>query len=702
MWRPFQSATLTLPMSLRILCLVIWLISATSSPCAGQWRLISYDFLTVNCLEYYGSTLYAGTPVTGLWATSDHGTSWTEPNSGLGGGYVLSLLHTGTSLLCGLMDGGVYRSTNNGATWAAANQGLNDNRVLMLAAHAGDFYAFVEGWGLFRYHGGLWNADNAYLGSSPTLAFVASKTNRYAGTQRDGVFRSRNASPARWGAINSGLANTSVYALALIDTNVFAGTDGGVFVRKDSSSRADSGKVWRPALSGITDTRIRCLASSGTNLYAGTRYGGVFMTTDLGGSWNAVNQGLNHLDVRSLAFKGTDLFAGTDGGVYRLDNQGTSWIAVNAGLANLNVTSLAATGADIFAGTSGGGVFRSSDNGTQWTAVNSGVRCLDISCLSAEAGVLIAGSLGDGAYLTSDGGATWSPDPIYFHRSIWALVTDGLFVYAAVDNPGTIKRSSDDGVSWTTPTSSDFNADILSLVQSGTDIFGAGYYVFRSTDQGASWASCGLEDATTVALSDGNLVAGCYPGDIFVSSDRGQSWGKANGGPFWSPLDIAVSGSNLFMGHGYGVALSTDAGLSWRDANAGLPETMFFRSIAIDGDNVFVAAGDKGVWQRSISEILTTIDPLSQGIPQSVSLHQNYPNPFNPSTTIRYGLPSRSHVVLTVYNTLGQQVATLVQGEQEAGFHEAVFDASGLASGVYLYRLQAGDFLQTKRLLLLR
>ena len=76
-------------------------------------------------------------------------------------------------------------------------------------------------------------------------------------------------------------------------------------------------------------------------------------------------------------------------------------------------------------------------------------------------------------------------------------------------------------------------------------------------------------------------------------------------------------------------------------------------------------------------------------IPQETRLNQNYPNPFNPSTTIRYGLPSRSHVTLTVFNTLGQQVATLVQGEQEAGFHEAVFDASGLVSGIYVCRLHA-------------
>jgi hypothetical protein len=100
-----------------------------------------------------------------------------------------------------------------------------------------------------------------------------------------------------------------------------------------------------------------------------------------------------------------------------------------------------------------------------------------------------------------------------------------------------------------------------------------------------------------------------------------------------------------------------------------------------------------------------TVNGITQrieGLPSSFTLSQNFPNPFNPSTTIQYALPKSSEVTLIVYNILGQHVATLVNETQGAGYHEAKFDGTALASGVYFYRIQAGSFVQTKKLLLLR
>ncbi len=89
-------------------------------------------------------------------------------------------------------------------------------------------------------------------------------------------------------------------------------------------------------------------------------------------------------------------------------------------------------------------------------------------------------------------------------------------------------------------------------------------------------------------------------------------------------------------------------------------------------------------------------------IPAGPVLQQNYPNPFNPVTHIRYGLDRASHVRLTVYNTLGQRVAVLVDQQQPAGYHAALFDARHLAGGVYLYSLQVGEFQKVRKLILMK
>jgi tetratricopeptide (TPR) repeat protein len=88
--------------------------------------------------------------------------------------------------------------------------------------------------------------------------------------------------------------------------------------------------------------------------------------------------------------------------------------------------------------------------------------------------------------------------------------------------------------------------------------------------------------------------------------------------------------------------------------------------------------------------------------PAQYALTQNYPNPFNPSTVISYQLPTGGYVTLKLYNTLGQEVTTLVDGFQDAGIKSVTFDASRLPSGVYFYRLQSGTFIQNKKMLLVK
>ena len=131
---------------------------------------------------------------------------------------------------------------------------------------------------------------------------------------------------------------------------------------------------------------------------------------------------------------------------------------------------------------------------------------------------------------------------------------------------------------------------------------------------------------------------------------------------------------------------------------------MFLHSAAADrkGFVYVVGHGYNGASIRFARTDITASVSKEREIPKGITLLPNYPNPFNPSTTIRFSLPHRTHVMLAIFNTLGQKVAELMNTEMPAGLHETSFNAGNLASGMYFYRLQAGPFVDTKSMLILK
>jgi len=122
--------------------------------------------------------------------------------------------------------------------------------------------------------------------------------------------------------------------------------------------------------------------------------------------------------------------------------------------------------------------------------------------------------------------------------------------------------------------------------------------------------------------------------------------------------------------------------------------------VEVEGGNTWHAQGMSidGVVYGTISEV----ENEDQQIPVDFELSQNYPNPFNPSTTIRYSIPHSGEASLKIFNLFGEEVATLVSGAKDAGTHTLRWDAAGYPSGVYFYRLRAGGYVETRKLVLLR
>jgi ligand-binding sensor domain-containing protein len=287
--------------------------------------------------------------------------------------------------------------------------------------------------------------------------------------------------------------------------------------------------------------------------------------------------------------------------------------------------------------------------------------------------------------------------------SVNSLAVSGTDLFAGTS--GGVFLSTNNGASWTAVNTGLTDPSVRSLAVSGTDLFaGTSGGVFLSTNNGASWTAVntGLTNPSvnSLAVSGTDLFAGTS-GDVFLSTNNGASWTAVNTG-LTNPvvMSLAFSGTNLFAGTLGGVYLSTNNGTSWTAVNTGLASDIV-SSLAVSGTNLF-AGTNGGVWRRPLSEMITSVEVISSLIPSCFDLKQNYPNPFNPSTTIEFSVPMTAFVSLKVFDALGRDVATLLSEQFSAGTYSTQWNAEGVPSGVYFYQLQAGAFIHSKRLIVLR
>lgn len=241
----------------------------------------------------------------------------------------------------------------------------------------------------------------------------------------------------------------------------------------------------------------------------------------------------------------------------------------------------------------------------------------------------------------------------------------------------------------------------MKLIASLTVLLLALFVTMTANAQCVQYGDLSTVSVRSFASAGPNLYAGGW-GNVYLSTDTGGTWvGLKSGLPGQYVEAIAADDAHLLAGtFGDGVLFSTDGGATWEKGNNGLADYSLF-ALAIHGGYAFAGA-NSGIWRCPLSHLITSVGPDVTALPGQFDLSQNYPNPFNPATVIRYALPTSSYVALTVFNELGQEVTTPVRGEQEAGYHDVKFDGTGLSSGVYFYRLVAGDYVSTKKLLLLQ
>jgi photosystem II stability/assembly factor-like uncharacterized protein len=647
--------------------------------------------LSINTLAVAGDRVVAGTKGGGVFITTDCGESWTTGNAGLTNLAVRSFAvidhdpETGGMVIFAGTESGIFMSWDMGRSWTRPATSLSGYFILVLETGPLDprtdkqfLYAGASYYGFLRsstYGGGYEILKNGLVATSISSMLLdrtpgsTPQPRLIAAANGSGVMRTSDAGEL-WLEHGGYRASIRPIALTLIpptadnsvgESHLFQGTEGlGVF-------RSDGGKDWIECSSGLANKNVLGMTSTSIPGEPGERsvftatYGGLFRSTNLGINWTTMNTGSTTAIINAVVADPPDdnasirrIFVGTHGsGAYRSTDNGAVWTAINSGLTNKYVRSFAIAGDLLYAGTMGG-VFRSTNSGITWTPMNAGWSNPIVYCL-----VVLPGFRGG----TAD--------------ALFAGTQVGVFV------------SMDDAAHWTPLGEAPFNPQISSLAYDDTYLYagsmGGGVFRYPLTDVplpvqisrfSARQQACGpvaLEWSTTSEVNN-------YGFQVERDSASRQ--------PVFQPVR-----GGFVPGHGttivaqeYAFTDSTVRAGTW---------TYRLKQIDLDG-TIHVVEPVEVVVQHTVTN---TDDTEGR---YSYQLYQNHPNPFNPTTLITYQIPAPAMVRLAVYDMLGREVALLVNGRKEPGSHSVEFNATGMASGIYLYRMHTGDFVRSKRLVFVK
>lgn len=633
--------------------------------------------------------------------STDSGESWklniidTINTSGF---YKIQFINAETGFL---LSNKFYKTTNGAQNWVEINLGNASNK---------NFYFLdqVNGWitgsnGFFKTTDGgeTWDSIPNYL--LPSFDFINTTYGYCAGGY---AIRKTTDGGYTWSDVYNGVQNGFYDIKILNDSIIIAVGSNGNIIRTENSGEtwdtifcptnenlldiesisqttawivANGGVILKTTNSGVTWFPQTAYTSSGLysikfdgnqNGYIVGLSGKIFKTTDLGANWTRISKGY-YENLKALFFISQDIgwAGGENGMLLKTSNGGDDWVLLNSPstsiindiyFSNENKGWISVSGA----------IYKTSNGGQDWiiNSVNSG----SFTFIDSLIGWIINGYK---LYKTSDGGDNWTDinsDLTGYEQVLFISAQRGW----ALDFSGRIKTTTNGGISWFAENNfypSDFRS--MSFINENKGwIVGVDGKILSTIDGGINWynQNSGVSNIlSSVEFADeynGYVLA--YPKNeekatlILTTNDGGFTWIK-------QPLK-AVSRVNLLASH------FIDNNIGW-------------------------IIGDNGTILHTTNGGATFIDDENIIIrPKTFLLEQNYPNPFNPSTKIKYQIPKQSLVTLKILNVLGQEVEYLVNEEKTMGTYEIEFDAQSLPSGVYFYRLQAGNFVETKKMILLK
>jgi photosystem II stability/assembly factor-like uncharacterized protein len=422
------------------------------------------------------------------------------------------------------------------------------------------------------------------------------------------------------------------------------------------------------------------------------------------------------------------------------ENLNAQWYDVSNGLPSGRANAIDAYDSLIATGPStGNSLYLTTDGGNSWfNRPLPGEIPIDISIIGENKIWFCTGS--GKIFNTTNAGFNWQ---VQFYDTAFTKFMNYIEMFDSLngmamgdapanDKPALFLKTTNGGIDWMSQNDTNliglWSGDIwrrVDFVDINTGYFyfgGAPQKLYKTTNSGEDWEV--INDTIHCQVIKGfdqNIFigeqAGFPPfGTIYRTIDGGQSWESQQ----WNFLDWALD-IEFLPGNpsrvwcvSSSMAFSSDTGRTWEneyDLQSGLVYDIVFT----DQDNGWLFTGGGGFLTNIYRTtngghgglIVSVDDDNPDSGPEGFSLEQNYPNPFNPSTKIKFTIPSvatrdRVAVQLKVYDVLGKEIALLVNEEKPAGSYELEFNGTGLTSGVYFYQLRAGDYTDTKKMILLK
>jgi len=666
-------------------------------PSVPYFQPVSYLLNTSRNL--YSINFYKGDPQYG-WIVGDSGTVYRTTNAGATWQYIfnpvsgssiqlmsVALLDTQSAVAVG-MNGFVMKTVDGGLSWSVKNVGTNvwlqkvtflDNMHGFIVGNAGFLAKSDDG-------GETWNTIRNRGADLYDVQFMTLQVGWAVGD--GGTILHTTDGGSTWISQTTGITYGLKALLVLSSSTILAVGESGAVLRS-----ADGGNSWSIVVQSVLSRSLNSIARVDTSrLWVAGEYGGMMSSTDGGKSWNAESSSefpdLSAVSIRTI----DDLWAVGGKRVVHSTNSGITWEDMTVSPTNLYALHLLDSATVIVAG-DGGRIFRTTDGGVSWMRVDGGIMSATIWAMAARGDAQDIWAVGDGGAMlaSTDGGASWKLKNSGTQKALYAISFVDAWNGWAVGFGGTIIHTSDGGEHWvpqTSNTTSSFFDVIFLNVNRGWAIGDGG--IFKTIDGGRTWQQVlgAVQRLRAIGIKQRRSgmpeYYGCVVGDggtILVTKD-GENW---------------ISDSSGTTNDLYGVSIFETRTVQ--------------NSVTVMQPEVLACGRGGTILKRNGPVVIVSINEPTP-LPNKVSLNQNYPNPVyagglspfggNSSTIIRFTIPKTEEVTVKVYDVIGREVATLVNGTLLAGEHKIIFDAKNLPSGIYFYRLCAGDFLETKKMVLMR